>query len=103
MAIGIITGSGTYSLPGFEAAAPESVETPWGAALVSRGTFAGVDVLHVSRHQAGHVRLSNHVSHRANVAALKQLGATGVLAVTVCGAVDPTLELGSLVCFDDLH
>jgi purine nucleoside phosphorylase len=28
---------------------------------------------------------------------------TGVIAVTVCGAVDPSLELGSLVCFDDLH
>ena len=41
--------------------------------------------------------------HRANVAALAQLGADGVLAVTVCGAVDPTLELGSLTCFDDLH
>ena len=26
-----------------------------------------------------------------------------MLAVTVCGAVDPSAELGSLVCFDDLH
>ena len=32
MAIGIITGSGTYALPGFEGAAPERVETPWGTA-----------------------------------------------------------------------
>jgi purine nucleoside phosphorylase len=101
--IGIITGSGTYALPGFEGEGPQPVETPWGEALVSRGTFAGTDVLHVSRHGQGHPRLSNHVTHRANVAALAQLGAAGVIAVTVCGAVDPTLELGSLVCFDDLH
>ena len=60
-------------------------------------------MLHISRHGAGHPRLSNHVTHRANIAALKALGATGVLAVTVCGAVDPVAELGSLVCFDDLH
>jgi 5'-methylthioadenosine phosphorylase len=79
------------------------VATPWGEARVARGRWAEVDVLHVSRHGAGHVRLSNHVTHRANIAALKQLGATGVLAVTVCGAVDPEAELGSLVCFDDLH
>src|SRR4051812_13689522 len=103
MAIGILTGSGTYALPGFDGSGPEPVATPWGDALVSRGEWAGVEVLHISRHGAGHPRLSNHVTHRANIASLKALGATGVLAVTVCGAVDPSTELGSLVCFDDLH
>jgi purine nucleoside phosphorylase len=103
MAIGIITGSGTYALPGFEGDGPEPVATPWGEALVSRGTFAGADVLHLSRHGEGHPRLSNHVTHRANIAALAQLDATGVIAVTVCGAVEPSLELGAPVCFDDLH
>ncbi|HET6550903.1 MAG TPA: MTAP family purine nucleoside phosphorylase [Solirubrobacter sp.] len=103
MAIGILTGSGTYALPGFEGSGPEPVDTRWGEALVSRGTWAGVDVLHISRHGAGHVRLSNHVTHRANIAAFGELGATAVLAVTVCGAVDPSAALGSLVCFDDLH
>src|SRR3712207_2381106 len=57
MAIGIITGSGTYALPGFESAGPEPVATDWGDAFVSRGTFAGVDVLHISRHHEGHQRL----------------------------------------------
>jgi purine nucleoside phosphorylase len=103
MSIGIITGSGTYALPGFRGDGPEPVATPWGDALVSRGTFAGVDVLHISRHEPGHARLSNLVTHRANIAALSQLGASGVIAVTVCGAVDASVELGSLTCFDDLH
>ncbi len=103
MAIGILTGSGTYGLPGFEGSGPQPVYTPWGEALVSSGTWAGVEVLHISRHGPGHPRLSNHVTHRANIAALKSQGATGVLAVTVCGAVDPSVELGTLVCFDDLH
>jgi len=103
MQVGIITGSGTHALPGFEGGAAEPVQTPWGEAIVSRGTLAGVDVAHVSRHGAGHVRLSNHVAHRANVGALHQLGVDAVIAVTVCGAVDASVELGSLVCFDDLH
>src|SRR3954467_7523423 len=103
MAIGIITGSGTYALPGFESSGPQPVATAWGEALVSRGTFAGVDALHVSRHGEGHRRLSNQVTHRANIAALAASGADGVIGRTVCGAVDPTVELGSLVCFDDLH
>jgi purine nucleoside phosphorylase len=103
MPIAIITGSGTYALPGFESSGPEPIATEWGEALVSRGAFAGVDVLHVSRHGEGHRRLSNQVTHRANIAALAALGADGVIGVTVCGAVDPTAELGSLACFDDLH
>ena len=103
MAIGIITGSGTYALPGFEGAGPEPVPTQWGDALVSSGRFAGTDVHHISRHEPGHARLSSVVTHRANIAALAQLGAKGVIAVTVCGAVDPAVELGSIVCFDDLH
>jgi purine nucleoside phosphorylase len=101
--LGVLTGSGTYTLPSASEARPEPVTTPFGEAEVTRLELGGVDVLHVSRHGVGHPRLSNHVNHRANVAALKQLGAEAVLAVTVCGAVDPTLPLGSLVVFDELH
>jgi purine nucleoside phosphorylase len=103
MRVGIVTGTGTYALPGFEAGAPTQVATRFGEALVTRGQMGEVEVLHLSRHGEGHPRLSNHVTHRANVAALKELGADCVLAVTVCGAVDPSLPLGSLVVFDDLH
>ena len=103
MAIGIITGSGTYALPEFEAAELLEHRTPYGDAAVTKGTYAGVPALHVSRHGAGHVRLSNHVTHRANIWALKDLGATAVIGCTACGAVDPTVQLGSLVIFDDLH
>jgi purine nucleoside phosphorylase len=103
MSIGIITGSGTYALPGFGDAEPINVETPFGPCTVTRGTYAGVDALHISRHTAGHVRVSNHVTHRANIWALKDLGASVVIGCSACGAVDPTLEPGSLVVFDDLH
>ena len=103
MAIGIITGSGTYALPEFDVAEQYEHETPHGAAAVTLGTYAGVQAVHVSRHRSGHVRLSNHVTHRANVWALKDLGATAVIGCTACGAVDPGVALGSLVVFDDLH
>ena len=103
MPIGIITGSGTHALPGFADAELLLHDTPFGTVEVSRGRFAGVDVVHVSRHGAGHVRLSHQVPHRADIRALRDLGATAVIGCTACGAVDPTLELGSLVVFDDLH
>ena len=101
--IGIITGSGTYALPDLDSSRPEAVETPFGAALVTEGRFAGVDVLHVARHGEGHQRLSSQVTHRANIAALRAKGADAILAVTVCGALEPDLALGTLVVFDDLH
>ncbi len=101
--VGVITGSGTYALPDFEGAEPLDLETPYGAALVTRGRLAGAEVLHISRHGEGHTRLSNHVNHRANIWALKELGADAVIGCTACGAVDPEVALGSLVLFDELH
>jgi purine nucleoside phosphorylase len=103
MRIAIITGSGTYALPGLDAGAPEPVATPFGEALVSAGDFAGTEVLHVARHGEGHRRLSSAVTHQANIWALRERGARAILAVTVCGALDPDLPLGTLLVFDDLH
>jgi len=103
MKVGIITGSGTYALPGFQDAEAHEVDTRFGPARVTMGTWSGADVVHVSRHGEGHQRLSSSVRHRANVLALKEAGADCVLAATVCGALDPRLELGTLIVFDDLH
>ena len=101
--LGIITGSGTDVLPGLQASPARQAETRFGPVTLSDGRMGGVDVVHLSRHGDGHVRLSNHVNHRANVLALRDAGAEAVIAVTVCGAVAAEIELGSLIVFDDLH
>jgi len=103
MRVGIITGSGTYSLPGFLGGESAVLDTPYGPVPITHGEWNGVEVLHVSRHLPGHARLSSGVNHRANIWGLHASGAGAVIGCTVCGAVDPTLELGSLVIFDDLH
>ena len=103
MRVGVLTGTGTYTLPGAGEGRLEKVITAHGDVPVTRLEVGGVEVLHVSRHGEGHKRLSNHVSHRANILALKHLGAEAITAVTVCGAVDPSVPLGSLIVFDDLH
>jgi purine nucleoside phosphorylase len=99
--VGVITGSGSEELE-LEARRLELVETPFGAVEVARGTLAGVEVLHVSRHGSGHVRLSSAVEHRANVLALKDAGARCAVGLTICGSVDPQLAPGTLVVFDEL-
>jgi purine nucleoside phosphorylase len=99
--VGIITGSGTYALGALAPAQPH--DTRFGTVEIASGTLAGAEVLHVSRHGTGHRRLSSHVNHRANIVALRDAGAQAILAVTVCGAVDPQQPLGGLIVFDDLH
>ena len=99
----MLTGTGTYTLPGAGDGRVETVITVHGDVSVTRLDAGDAEVLHVSRHEAGHRRLSNHVAHRANIAALQQCGVEAIVAVTVCGAVDPSVPLGSLVVFDDLH
>jgi purine nucleoside phosphorylase len=101
--VGVLTGTGTYVFPGAAEAEPEIAVTRFGDVPVTTLELAGVEVLHVSRHEDGHRRLSNHVAHRANIQALRDLGAEALVAVTVCGAVDPGVPLGSLIVFDDLH
>lgn len=103
MRVGIITGSGTYALPALKGSSAETVATPFGDVEVTPGALAGVEVLHVSRHLPGHPRVSNHVTHQANMLALAARGADAVLAVTVCGSLDRSLAPGSLLVFDDLH
>jgi purine nucleoside phosphorylase len=99
----VITGSGTHALPGLRKPRARLQETRFGAVTLSEGDIAGVAVVHLSRHGAGHERLSSHVNHRANIEALAHSGVDAILAVTVCGALETALELGSLVVFDDVH
>ena len=101
--VGIITGSGTYALPDFADPERHDLETPFGTTLLTEGRWADQTVLHVSRHGEGHARLSNHVNHRANVWALRELDADCVIACTACGALEPDQPLGGLIVFDELH
>ena len=103
MKLGIITGSGTYSLPEFSDAEADEASTRFGPVTVTTGRFGGAEVLHIARHGEGHRFISSQVNHQANITALKESGADGILAVTVCGALDPEIELGTLIVFDDLH
>ncbi len=103
MRVGLISGSGSHHWPGLADPRPASVTTGYGAAELTSGTLAGVEVVHVSRHGAGHLRLSHQVTHRANLAGLRAAGVDCLISLTVCGAVDPALVPGSLVVFDDLY
>lgn len=103
MRVGVISGSGSYDWPTLTDPAPRTVTTRYGRAQVTEGVVGEVELVHLSRHGAGHARLSNQVAHKANVAALREAGIDALISLTVCGAVDPACEPGSLIVFDDLY
>lgn len=98
--VGVITGSGIYELPG----APEThlVASAFGETKVAVSRVGPWSVGSISRHQVGHHHLPQTIPHRANLTALKQLGARAVLATTAVGVVDPGVPLGRPILFDDL-
>lgn len=101
--LGVITGSGTYALAGLDGAEARTVETEFGPADVTHASFAGAEIVHVSRHGPGHPRLSNHVNHRANLAALREAGVEAIFAATICGGLEPEGVIGEVLVFDDVH
>jgi 5'-methylthioadenosine phosphorylase len=101
--VGIISGTGTTELSGLEQPERTTAVTAYGAVDLATGRLAGIDIVHLSRHGPGHIRLSNNVDHRANLSALLQAEVDCLISLTVCGAVRPDVGLGSLVVFDDLY
>jgi 5'-methylthioadenosine phosphorylase len=98
--IGIIVGSGVYELPGDQES--RVVESHFGEAEVAIFRAGPWTVGGISRHGKGHHHLPHTIPYRANLVALKQLGARAVLATTTVGAVDPGILLGRPILFDDL-
>jgi len=98
--VGIITGSGVYEFPG--AQETHVVENAFGETKVAVTGVGPWTVGSISRHQMDHRHLPHTIPHRANLTALKQLGARAILATTSVGAIDPGVRLGRPILFDDL-
>jgi 5'-methylthioadenosine phosphorylase len=87
--VGIIGGSGLYEMEGFAGAKALAVDTPFGAPSdeVVTGTLEGRRVGFLPRHGRGHRILPTEVNYRANVYALKSLGAESILSVSAVGSL----------------
>jgi 5'-methylthioadenosine phosphorylase len=92
--IGIIGGSGLYSMPGLEKTREWRVKTPFGEpsdALVL-GTLEGKRVAFLARHARGHRLLPSEINYRANLYALKLLGVERVISVSAVGSLREDLR-----------
>jgi 5'-methylthioadenosine phosphorylase len=87
--IGIIGGSGLYSMPGLTDTREIRVKTPFGdpSDAIIIGTLEGKRVAFLARHGRGHVFSPSDINYRANICAMKMLGVQRIISVSAVGSL----------------
>jgi len=87
--IGIIGGSGLYSMPGLTEVREVRQRTPFGepSDAYVLGTLEGRQVAFLARHGRGHRIMPTELNFRANVYGFKQLGAERILSLSAVGSL----------------
>lgn len=102
--LAVIGGSGLYEMPGLKDAQEFKPDTPFGkpSSPVVVGTLEGQRVAFLARHGIGHHITPSEVNYRANIYALKTLGAERVLSISACGSLRDDYAPGEIVVPDQL-
>jgi 5'-methylthioadenosine phosphorylase len=101
-AIGIIGGSGLYSMGGLTNTREIRVKTPFGepSDVIVLGTLEGKRVAFLARHGRGHRILPGEINYRANVYAMKLLGVVRIISVSAVGSLKEDLRPGEFLVAD---
>ena len=102
--LGVIGGSGLYAMEGLEDVEEHHLETTFGSpsdAVVS-GRLGHTRLLFVPRHGRGHRFAPHEINYRANILALKMLGAEQIVSVSAVGSMKELIHPGDLVLPDQL-
>lgn len=104
IALAIIGGTGLYKLADLQDVTTHQPVTSYGtpSGPVRIGTFANRRVAFLARHGEGHSVPPHKVNYRANLAALKAIGATRVLALNTVGGITERFGPRVLACPDQL-
>jgi 5'-methylthioadenosine phosphorylase len=104
LALAIIGGSGFYSMSGLTDTREIDATTPFGkpSAPIVVGTLEGRRVAFLSRHGLGHHITPSEVPYRANIYALKALGADRIVSVNACGSLRQDYAPGHIVIPDQI-
>ena len=100
--IGIIGGSGLYSMNGLTKTREIHVKTPFGepSDAIVLGTLEGKRVAFLARHGRGHRILPSEINFRANVYAMKLLGVDRIISVSAVGSLREELRPGEFLVPD---
>lgn len=102
--LAFIGGTGLTQMQGLRVVKEHSASTAFGdaAAPVLEGELGGVRVLFLARHGNPHLLLPHQVNYRANLQALKNAGASRIVAVNAVGGITPLASTGALVLADQI-
>jgi 5'-methylthioadenosine phosphorylase len=102
--LAVIGGSGLYNMPGLQNAQEHIVQTPFGtpSSPIVVGELEGQRIAFLARHGIGHHIMPSEVNYRANIYALKQLGAERVVSISACGSLREDYAPGHIVVPDQL-
>lgn len=102
--LGIIGGSGLYDFAGLENVEEVSLETPFGSpsAPVVTGQLGPTRLAFLARHGRGHIYGPSDVPYRANIAALRMVGARQILSISAVGSLEESLAPRSVVVPDQI-
>ena len=100
--LGIIGGSGLYSMEGLEDSKWIKVNTPWGnpSDEILQAKLNGKEIFFLPRHARGHKINPSNINFRANIDAMKQLGVTDIISMSAVGSLKENLEPGKFVIVD---
>ena len=100
--IGVIGGSGLYELDGLAKLRELKVKTPFGdpSDKLITGELGGVKLVFLPRHGRGHRLLPTEINSRANLWALRKLGATRVISFSAVGSMKEQIVPGHIVICD---
>ncbi len=100
--LGVIGGSGLYQLLDLEAVEEVRVDTPFGAPsdALLRGKLGQVELVFLPRHGRGHRIPPHGINYRANICALKLLGAEQVVSLSAVGSLREDVHPGDVVVVD---
>ncbi|MCP5463527.1 MAG: S-methyl-5'-thioadenosine phosphorylase [Deltaproteobacteria bacterium] len=100
--IGIIGGSGLYDMEEFQLEEERQIETPFGMPSdpLRIGKLAGVPVVFLARHGAGHRYSPSEINYRANIWAFKKVGVKAIFSVSAVGSLRQEIVPGHMVIVD---
>ena len=102
--LGVIGGSGLYEIEGLTEVEEVRVEPPYGppSDVVVRGRLGDITLLFLPRHGRGHRVAPHEIAFRANVCAMKKLGATHLVSISAVGSMKEAIAPGDFVVADQL-
>src|SRR4030042_2993236 len=102
---GHLRGSGLEEMEGSENLRRVVVRTPFGAPsdAITVGGIEGRTLAFLPRHGRGHRFSPSQINYRANVYAMKKIGAGAILSISAVGSMKERIRPGDIVVVDQFY